>query len=356
MTRRLLTCLLAAPLACAAGPGITIGLVAPPSEPDAASLVRGARLAVEESAESPGAPVVLEVRGENGQWGTVGNDAAALAGDRGVDAMIAPADGASSALVLQVSGRTQVPVASLCPDASVTGAGVPWAVRVVPRADQQAGALFAAGRPAPIAAWWALVPPDRPGRAARRDLGKAAASRGTRLDRILEAGPDPAAEARQAAAASPGGVLVWLAPRPAGAAVAALRAAGYRGCVAGPCSIDSPEFVAAAGPAAAGVLVAEYGRDAGLLARAGRFEARFLRRFGTPPDFSAAAAHDAAQVLIENLRRPGDTPAYRRFPPVLPTPGVTGEIRFDASGNRTGALQVLACQQGRFVPATPSPP
>jgi len=353
MKRRLFACVLVAPLACAAAVSrITLGLVAPPSEPDATSLVRAVRLAVEESGESPGAPVALEVRGESGQWGTVGNDAVTLASDRDVDAMIAPPDGASSHLVLQVSGRMQVPVVCLCPDASVTEAGVPWAVRVVPRIDQQAEALFAARRPALPAAWWALVPPDRPGRAARRDLAKAARSAGTALDRILDIGTDPASVARQVAAGSPGGVLVWLAPSQAGVAAAALRAAGYQGCVAGPCSIDAPEFVAAAGAAADGVLVAEYEGDSGSRARLGRFEERFMGRFGVRPGYGAAAAHDAAQVLIENLRRAGDTPAYRRFPPALPTPGVTGEIRFDTSGNRTGALQVLTCQRGRFVPTT----
>jgi branched-chain amino acid transport system substrate-binding protein len=229
-------------------------------------------------------------------------------------------------------------------------------VRVVARTDQQAEALFAARRPALPAAWWALVPPDRPGRAVRRDLAKAARSAGTRMDRILEMGTDPASIARQVAAASPGGVLVWLAPSQAGVAAAALRAAGYQGCVAGPCSIDAPEFVAAAGAAADGVLVAEYEGDSGSRARAGRFAERFMGRFGVRPGYSAAAAHDAAQVLIENLRRAGDTPAYRRFPPVLPSPGVTGEIRFDASGNRTGTLRVLACQRGRFVPIIPPTP
>lgn len=357
MTRRLLLCALAAPLACAAAASrIALGLVAPPSEPDAAGLVRAVQMAVEESGASPGPRVVLEVRGESGQWGTVGNDAVTLASDRGVDAMIAPADGASSHLVLQVSGRMQVPVASLCPDASVTEAGVPWAVRVVARTDQQALALLAALRPASPGAWWALVAPDRPGRAARRDLAKAARSAGAPPFRFLEAGADPAGAARQVAAARPGGVLVWLAPAQAGVAAAALRGAGYRGCVAGPCSIDAPQFVAAAGAAADGVMVAEYEGDPGSRARAQRFEERFTARFGERPGYGAAAAYDAAQVLIENLRRAGDTPAYRRFPPQVPTAGVTGELRFDASGNRTGTLRVLACQRGRFVPSTPQTP
>ena len=74
------------------------------------------------------------------------------------------------------------------------------------------------------------------------------------------------------------------------------------------------------------------------------------------PDFSAAASHDAAHVLIETLRRAGDAEGYRQFPIALPTAGVTGVLHFDSSGNRTDALQVLACQQGRFDPIPPTKP
>jgi ABC-type branched-subunit amino acid transport system substrate-binding protein len=353
--------LLLAPLACLAGPReLKLGIVAPPGEEDSASLVLGARMAVAESNEAEAGAVTLEVRGEAGQWGSAGNDAVFLARDRRVDAIIAPSDGGDSHLVLQVSGRTQVPVASVSPDSSVTEAGVPWAVRVVPRTDQEVEALFDSERRGPHApTWWAIAPPDRPGRAIRRDMGRAVRASDARLERILEAGGPGAVSAwavQPILSASPGGVLVWLPPSEAGRVVAALRASGYRGRLACPGSIDTPDFFAAADAAADGVLVAKYALDAASSARLELFEKRFTRMFGAPPDFSAAAAHDAAQVLIENLRRAGDTPAYRRFPPVLPTPGVTGDIRFDASGNRTGALQVLICQRGRFVPTTPSPP
>ena len=132
--RCLLAWLFLAPLAGGAGvPQVTLGLVVPPTEPDADSLLHGAQLAVAEANETGDAPVRLEVRSENGQWGTVGNDAVVLVCNRHVDAIITPSDGAASHLILQVSGRTRVPVASLCSDSSVTEAGVPWVVRVVPR-------------------------------------------------------------------------------------------------------------------------------------------------------------------------------------------------------------------------------
>jgi len=358
--RCVLACLSLAPLAGGAGvPGVTLGLVAPPSEPDAVSLLRGVQLAVAEENEAGRAPVGLEVRSENGQWGSAGNDAVELVSNRRVDAIITPSDGAASHLILQVSGRTRVPVASVCPDSSVTKAGVPWAVRVVPRTDLEAEALLAAAQQpgSPPLHWWAVVPAGRPGRAVRRDLETAARVTSSRLDRIADCGEPNANLAplvRPIVTAAADGVLLWLAPSEAGTVAAALRAAGYGGRLAGPCQLDSPDFVAAAGAAATGVWVTGFRADADLRARADRFERRYQREYKAQPDFSAAAAHDAARVLIETLGRAGNGAGYRRFPPDRPTVGVTGVLHFDDSGNRTDALQVLTCQQGHFVPIHPT--
>jgi len=348
-----------APLAGGAGaPGVTLGLIVPPSEPDALSLLRGARLAVAEENGAGRAPVGLEVRSENGQWGSAGNDAVELVSNRHVDAIITPSDGAASHLILQVSGRTRVPVASVCPDSSVTRAGVPWVVRVVARTDQEAEVLLASARlpGRPPVRWWAFVPTGRPGRAVRRDLEAAARSASSGLDRVVDSGDphaDPADLVNPVVAAGADGVLLWLAPAQAGRLASALRAAGYRGRLAGPGRLDSPEFFAAAGAAAAGVLVTGFRADADLRARADRFEGEFRREYKVQPDFSAAAAHDAARVLIEALRRAGNGAGRSPFPVSLPTEGVTGVLHFDDSGNRTDALQVLTCQQGRFVPIHP---
>jgi branched-chain amino acid transport system substrate-binding protein len=355
-SRCLLAWLLLAPFAGGAGvPQVTLGLVAPPSEPDATSLLRGVQLAVAEANESGDAPVRLEVRSEDGQWGTVGNDAAILVCNRHVDAIISPSDGAATHLILQVSGRTRVPVASLCSDSSVTNAGVPWAIRVVPRTDQEAEALFAATRrpDRPSLHWWAVVPAGRPGRAVRRDLETAAHVTATPLERIVDGGEpktDLASLVHLIATAAPDGVLIWLPPSRAGTVAAALRAAGYGGRLAGPTPLDSPEFVAAAGAAAIGLLVTNFRADADLRVRADKFEKQFQRRYDTKPDFSAAAAYDAARVLIETLRRAGNPAGDRQFPLALPTAGVTGILHFDNSGNRTDALQVLTWQQGCFIP------
>jgi ABC-type branched-subunit amino acid transport system substrate-binding protein len=356
--RRLLAWLLLAPAALAAGARpLTLGLVAPPNDPDTASLLHGVQLAVAE-ANAADAPVALEVRGENGQWGTVGNDAVTLVCEKHADAIITPSDGAACHLILQVAGRTRVPVASVCPDSSVTDAGVIWAVCVVPRTDQAAGALFDAARGpdhAPLH-WWAVVPAGRPGKVIRRDLETAARVAATPLDRIVDGGEpnaDVAALARTIAAAAPGGALLWLPPERAGTLAATLRAAGYAGHLAGPATLDSPAFVTGAGNAADGVRVAEFRVDADQRGRADQFERRYRQRFDARPDFTAAAAYDAVRVLIETLRHAGDGASYRQFPLTFPIAGVNGILHFDALGNRTDALQVLTCQKGRFIPIPP---
>jgi hypothetical protein len=230
---------------------------------------------------------------------------------------------------------------------------------VVPRTDQEAAAMFAAVRrpDRPPLHWWAVVPAERPGRVVRRDLETAARVTATRLDRIVEGGEpktDLASLVHMIVAASPDGVLLWLPPSRAGTVAAALRAAGYGGCLAGPSPLDSPAFVAAAGAAATGVLVTEFRADADLRARADQFERQYRQRYDARPDASAAAAYDAARVLIEALRRAGDSAGYRQFPLALPTAGVTGDLHFDSSGNRTDPLQVLTCRDGRFIPISPN--
>src|SRR5262249_23268247 len=125
-----------------------------------------------------GPPARLVLRGRSGQWGTEGNEAAALALDEDVAGMITPTAGTAAHEMLQVSGRTRVPVVSLCPDSSVKQAGVPWGVRVSPGTEEQARAIFtglsktAGGKTA--RRWTAFVPTGRAGREATRDLKAAA--------------------------------------------------------------------------------------------------------------------------------------------------------------------------------------
>src|SRR5947207_960250 len=95
-------------------PALKIGLLLPPEEPYARSIREGALLAQEDANKVGDRKVEVIIRGRAGQWGADGVEAARMVIDDGVEGLIAPSDGAASHLALQVSGRTAVPVISLC--------------------------------------------------------------------------------------------------------------------------------------------------------------------------------------------------------------------------------------------------
>jgi ABC-type branched-subunit amino acid transport system substrate-binding protein len=323
-----------------------------PSDPDeAVSLRQGATLGLEHINQAPGPKARLIVRGRQGQWGTEGNEAAALALDESVAGIVTPSLGTAAHEILQVSGRTRVLVASLCADLSVTGTGVPWAVRIVPRNDQEACLLFTA---LPLRAgggpsrWAALVPPDRAGREVSRDLASAAALSGCRLQEPVPVSVtnNLMTQIRPVLAGHPQAVLLWTEPRLAGQLARALRESGFTGQLAGPSRLRSGSFLEAAGPAADGLVVATAMGER--QASSAQFEDEYRTRFGTGPDPLAFMAADAVCLLVEVLRQSGTELAYRSFPLRGSVSGLSGPIQFDASGNRIVSLTLLRCEGREF--------
>lgn len=207
---------------------LVIGLLLPPSEPEAAAIRRGALAAVAEANASGGPAVVLKIRGRRGPWGSDAAEAARLVEEDGASILLAPPDGAATHLVLQVSGRTGVPVVTLCADSSVTKTAVPWVARAVPSTRDQARGAFAR---TDGTRWLAVVPAARAGREAALDLAAAAGDR-ISLETVVDgswARPDDLR--KKLSTARPAAVLVWLAAAREAGVVADLRAAGHTGTV-----------------------------------------------------------------------------------------------------------------------------
>jgi len=337
----------APPVRATDGAPLVVGLLLPPDEPEAAGIRQGTLAAAEEANEGPGPRVTVAVRGKTGAWGSDASEAALLVMDDGASALIAPPSGAASHLVLQVSGRTAVPVASMCPDASVTRTSIPWMVRVAPSTRDEARALFA-GTP-PASRWLVFVAPERAGREAAHDLSSSAAAGKRSIVRTIETDGRISDSALReiVASARPDAILVWLDAVPAGRLVRSLRAVGFHGALAGPMRLASPAFVAEADSAADGLLVPAAAAGGGPAAAA--FASRYLRLFGTEPGPAAAIAHDAAKLLIDALKKAGAEGARRAFPPAERVSGATGALAFDRHGNRVVSLQVLRYRDGRLV-------
>ena len=167
--------------AAGSDPRLKIGLLTRPDEPCYQSLCRAASLAVSNWNASAAAPVTLLIRGRPGQWGTDGDEAVVLALDEGVDIIVASPDGAVTHQALQVAGRTQVPVLSLCADTSVTKTGVPWAARIVQAPVTKHPCIFGSPKGNPVRDWVVLLPAERRGREIAHDLVSSAQSSGKRM-------------------------------------------------------------------------------------------------------------------------------------------------------------------------------
>lgn len=335
---------------------MAVGLLVSPEESETASLRQGATLGIEHANQTPGARTRLVVRGQPGQWGTEGDEAAVLALDEEVGAIIAPSTGTPSHQILQVAGRTRVPVASLCPDFSVTGTGIPWLLRIVPRGDEEARTLFTGlthGSEGKPLRWAALVPRDRAGREAARDLLAAAKAAACFLDEPVRLPPksgDFSSVAGNLLASRPAAILLWTDPAAAGRMAQSLRQAGFRGLLAGPGRLRSPAFLSTAGKAAEGVVIPAIFPTQDSMLRRPRFTEEYRRRFANEPDFTAEMAYDAARLLTDVLRTSCEQPPCRAFPLQEIFPGISGPLSFDRQGNRLVTLALLTCRDGQFKP------
>jgi len=136
----------AAPLFVAATPARVAGDVArpvigivPSSDPAiTAALVAGATRALDESRAAGGPDLALVVGSATAQWASVASEAARLACDEHVVALIAPPERALAHPAAQAATRCGVPLLSTSPAASVTAAGSRWVHAVVATGDETA--------------------------------------------------------------------------------------------------------------------------------------------------------------------------------------------------------------------------
>lgn len=332
---------------------LKIGLLLPPDEPQSRSVREGVLLAQEQASKSATTQLEMIIRGRVGQWGADGVEAARMVTDDGAEGLIAPPDGAASHLTLQVSGRTAVPVITLCADSSVGRTGVPWMLRIVPRTTDEAKALFsglgaaASGR---TNRWLVLVPDGRVGRETSRDLSQFALGRAIRFEKIIEVNPtltNAEFVCSQVLNSDAQIVLLWLPAAPAGKTAKYLRTAGYRGILAGPGVLQCEDFVLAAGDALEGFIVPAIIRSEASTWQT--FQTAYRQHWQRQPDTMAAMSYDAAMLLSHLLRQPEFQTPPHRLAHGFSCSGATGELSFDTEGNRVANLELLRAHEGKFI-------
>jgi ABC-type branched-subunit amino acid transport system substrate-binding protein len=227
-------------------------------------------------------------------------------------------------------------------DGSVSAAGIPWMLRLVPSTRDQARCLL------PLAKRWTfLVPPDRDGRQIAMDLREAAQSLDLPAPRVVVAATDfnesQLTEVLDALA-HPEAVLLWLPAPSAASWTKCLRGRGFRDFLAGPCSLRSTLFAEAAGPAAEGFLVARLQSLAVPNSLAQGFDRDYRARFDTAPDELAWFAADAIHLAAAWLAEP--SAATTRDLGI----GLTGPWQFSQNGDRRGTFEIFNLRDGRWIP------
>jgi ABC-type branched-subunit amino acid transport system substrate-binding protein len=322
---------------------VRIGYFGPPDASDEAGgqIWQGASLAIEEANRQGGyhgLPFRLVPAWDRNPWtGGVAKLARVVYSDK-VWAIIGGIDGATTHLAEQVVAKAQLTLINpAATDRSIHTASVPWMFSCAPGDRLLAAAvsqeLRERGRR------FALVSAiDHDSRAFVAQL-KLAFVR-DRLSPVLHlewpgGTEDPVRIAREVSAAAPDAIVVVAAARESTAFIKAIREAGFAGLL-----LSGPSIARAdRDPSLNGVLYPALG-DIPLA-----FQTKFLTRYGRSPDYTAAHAYDAANILIAAIRKAGlNRPRIRDAVEALsPARGVTGAIEWDAQGqnHRAVSLRVL---------------
>ena len=316
---------------------VRIGYFGPPDPSDEAGgqMWQGASLAIEEANRQGGyrgLPFRLIPAWDGNPWaGGVAKLARVVSGDQ-VWAILGGIDGATTHLAEQVVAKAQLtlidPVAT---DRSIHTAGIPWMFSCAPGDPVLAAAISRELRER--GGHFALVSAiDHDSRAFIAQL-KLAFVR-DRLSPALHlewpgGTEDPVRIARELNAAGPTAVVVVADARESSGLIKAISDGGFAGTL-----LRGPSITRAdPDPRLDGVLYPALGDIPPA------FQTKFLTRYGRFPDYTAAHAYDAANIVIAAIRTAGlNRPRIRDAVQTLsPTHGVTGVIEWDEQGqNRRG--------------------
>lgn len=339
----------------AAGEEIRIGYFGPADEshPLGGSIWKGVSLAFEERA--PERTLRLIAAWDENPWTGGAGKLARLIYEQRTAALIGGIDGTSTHLAEQIVAKALLPLVDpASTDRTVNAAFVPWIFSVMPddrnlmRALVE-GMLAGGERPSFVL----ISSTDHDSRITRREFQLAAEKR-LRPQRALEFHPGKTSLLAGIEDLRVEAAVVLAGPADSAAVVQELRHRRqdlkiYCGPAAG-----SRTFLKLAGDAAEGV---RFPDPLGPSERAGGFLQRFTARWGDPPDYLAAHAYDAAEMLIEAVRRAGaDREAIRdALRGLAPWSGVSGQIEWDKLGRNTRQAAMAEIRQGARRPVARVP-
>ena len=303
-----------------------------------------------------GIPFVPVYRDESQAWGASANAAVDLTFRKGVWGLVGALEDNASHVMSRLLLKIEMPVVNTNgSDPTLTEHMVPWMLRMRPD-DRRSGyrlaqKIFIEDQHQRVVVFRAN---DRYARMGIIEFTDAA----RRLRRPIELevrfqNHDTSwdAQIERIRNVDPDAIVLWGRAVQAGRVLAALRSAGIGKPVYGPDRLLDPLFLAAAGPAAEG-LVVTYPYDPQRSDSTWRkFRDLYEETYGEDPDATAGYAYDGTTYLVKAIREAGlnralirDRLFFRRE-----YEGVTGTIRFDATQNNISPVILCRVENGAFV-------
>ena len=322
---------------------VRIGYFGPPDASDetGGQMWQGANLAIEEANRQGGyrgLPFLLIPAWDQNPWTGGVAKLARVVYIHKVWAIIGGIDGATTHLAEQVVAKAQLTLVNpSATDRSIHTANVPWMFSCAPGDHLLAAPISHELRERGMR--FALVSAiDHDSRAFVTQLKLAFVH--DRLSPVLHlewpGGTENRARiARELEASAPDAIVVVAAVRESAALIKAIRGTGFAGMILSGPSIarSDPD------PSLNGVLYPALG-DIPLA-----FRTKFLADYGRYPDYTAAHAYDAANIVVAAIRQAGlNRPRIRdAVQAISPARGITGVIEWDAQGqnHRAVSLQVF---------------
>ncbi|MFQ5876894.1 MAG: ABC transporter substrate-binding protein [Acidobacteriota bacterium] len=321
-------------------------------------MLRGATLAVEEANARGGyrgIPFRIVPRTDLVLWGQTSNELVRFALEDRVWAVLSGFDSNHSHVLSRSALKAEVLVLSAgASDPTLVEHSIPWLARCIHDDRQNAYALlneiFLVRGHSRVAV---LRSNDRDGRVGVEEFIQGARRLGRPVAfelRFENDDVDFRDQLERMAAASPDAIVLWGDAYEAAHAVRQIREMGLNVALYGFDRMARPEFLEIAGAAAEGVVVTASMNPDRPDPLWRRFEERYRRRWGEPPDALAAHAFDGANLIIEAIRKAGLNRARIRdaIYELRSVRGVTGEIRFDTNMNDVGRPWLAEVRRGRF--------
>jgi len=335
------------------GNSIKIGLLVP--DRSSAAALHGAQMAVDH-ANAKGGPdgrnFSLAVRSMEGPWGTGSKQAVDLIFNEKVWALLGSHDGRNAHLVEQAATKSIVAMISAwSADPTLTQAFVPWFFNCVPNDLQQAETIL--GEVFDIRKHKNLVviyDSEYDSRQALASLLRVIKSRNKPLplqlsyeeytgdiNNLLNRITDAKAEC----------IALFCGPKTASGLFALIRNSKINLPVFGPLSVLNEDVLTESelNKLEDGFYITSANWNT---QKCRDFTGEYREKYGIRPGMVAAFAYDGAGLVIEAVRKAGsdDRRKIQKALAELTYSGVTGTIRFDDKGNRTGKYSMVRIRNG----------